>query len=283
MECQICLNAKRPLKFVTNRIRVCQWCITHLTENYVEPQKLYADIKARIRADKEARLIHGDLSENRKPIAPPQPDSDATLKICESMVKDKEGLLIKAYRSLIDDGARRKEIDSIYTIKWAEEQVKFSQALQTYQRLNSIFESERSAYRARLPNEIEGSYKSYLSSLFHKGGNNPKQEWIIRAHQYGMLTLDGSFEERQEEEHMRPVRRRVILEDEHRCVRCRRSYVETELHVHHIVPLAKHGTNNPVNLVTLCYRCHNQQHKEFQVSRNLPIKRRGSKQTIIKH
>ena len=49
--------------------------------------------------------------------------------------------------------------------------------------------------------------------------------------------------------------------------RGRAAEVDAGAHVHHIIPLSKLGTNEDANLVTLCYQCHNRQHKGFRVTR----------------
>lgn len=51
----------------------------------------------------------------------------------------------------------------------------------------------------------------------------------------------------------RSLRRSVLERDGYRCCNCRR---RRELHVHHIVPLARGGRNAASNLVTLCRACH---------------------------
>ena len=37
-----------------------------------------------------------------------------------------------------------------------------------------------------------------------------------------------------------------------------------QLEVHHIVPVAKGGGDEPENLVTLCKECHKKRHKELR-------------------
>ncbi|MGZ5222023.1 MAG: HNH endonuclease [Chitinophagaceae bacterium] len=70
-------------------------------------------------------------------------------------------------------------------------------------------------------------------------------------------------------------------EDSYRCVCCGKTGLTTELHVHHNVPLSKFGSNNNVNLVTLCHTCHNKQHPGFNVSRNQPIYRWPRKRRFV--
>jgi hypothetical protein len=49
------------------------------------------------------------------------------------------------------------------------------------------------------------------------------------------------------------LKRQVLVRDAHRCANCGSS---GEMHVHHIVPLSKGGTNNLTNLKALCRDCH---------------------------
>jgi hypothetical protein len=54
------------------------------------------------------------------------------------------------------------------------------------------------------------------------------------------------------------IRELIKGRDHYRCVHC--GAADVELHVHHIVPLSKAGTNEPNNLVTLCDICHHEEH-----------------------
>ena len=49
------------------------------------------------------------------------------------------------------------------------------------------------------------------------------------------------------------IRSNILKRDNHACCNCR--YTK-KLHVHHIVPLSRGGTNNETNLITLCEKCH---------------------------
>lgn len=49
----------------------------------------------------------------------------------------------------------------------------------------------------------------------------------------------------------------VLARDERRCGNCRS---ESQLEVHHVVPLSRGGTNRQRNLVTLCQSCHRRAH-----------------------
>lgn len=57
------------------------------------------------------------------------------------------------------------------------------------------------------------------------------------------------------------IRKLVLKRDGNKCGNCG---TETELHVHHIVPISKGGTNNLSNLRTLCKTCHKKLHPHMK-------------------
>jgi len=68
------------------------------------------------------------------------------------------------------------------------------------------------------------------------------------------LTVYGGKEPRIER---KPLRSKVTRRDGFRCKRCgHRPNSQTELSVHHIVPLAKGGADEIENMITLCKACH---------------------------
>ncbi|MHB8587114.1 MAG: HNH endonuclease [Thermoplasmatota archaeon] len=57
------------------------------------------------------------------------------------------------------------------------------------------------------------------------------------------------------------TRRSVLARDCNRCVKCGRGATEgNPLHIDHIKPLSKHGSNRLRNLQTLCKECHERKH-----------------------
>jgi len=72
---------------------------------------------------------------------------------------------------------------------------------------------------------------------------------------------------RPDEDKYERLRDQIKSQDGHACVICHKTSSDSELHVHHIIPLSLFGTNQPQNLVTLCYSCHNKQHSAFKVAR----------------
>jgi 5-methylcytosine-specific restriction endonuclease McrA len=57
------------------------------------------------------------------------------------------------------------------------------------------------------------------------------------------------------------LRANALARDRRRCTRCGARGRRVELHVHHIVPLARGGRNALDNLTTLCRDCHQIAHR----------------------
>lgn len=53
------------------------------------------------------------------------------------------------------------------------------------------------------------------------------------------------------------IRAEVLERDSQSCRECGRTNL---LHIHHLVPLSKGGTNDIENLITLCGNCHQVEH-----------------------
>lgn len=66
--------------------------------------------------------------------------------------------------------------------------------------------------------------------------------------------------------HWSEVRRLVLARDNNTCVACRIVPTAGEADVHHLVPLAAGGRDDPANLITLCDGCHAARHPNLQVS-----------------
>ncbi len=55
------------------------------------------------------------------------------------------------------------------------------------------------------------------------------------------------------------LRKDILSRDGRQCVNCS---AQTNLEVHHVVPLHQGGTNRPTNLVTVCQSCHAGSHEK---------------------
>lgn len=62
------------------------------------------------------------------------------------------------------------------------------------------------------------------------------------------------------------TRQLVLMRDDFHCRDCSDQFDRTELDVHHLVPRAFGGSDEPANLVTLCDGCHGRRHPNLQVS-----------------
>lgn len=56
------------------------------------------------------------------------------------------------------------------------------------------------------------------------------------------------------------LRAKALRRDRYRCVRCGCGMDARTLHVHHIVPLSRGGSNEMTNLETICVKCHAEAH-----------------------
>lgn len=100
------------------------------------------------------------------------------------------------------------------------------------------------------------------------------QVYIYRALQKGIINANGTFSERLSPEESHDIRKKIILSDGLVCGKCNKSG-NFEFHLHHIVPLHKYGTNNPSNLILLCFSCHQKQHRDFRISKNFNLDKKG--------
>ena len=62
------------------------------------------------------------------------------------------------------------------------------------------------------------------------------------------------------------IRKTVLARDDHRCQDRRSREHADNLHVHHLIPRAAGGSDEPSNLITLCDGCHARRHPNLQVS-----------------
>ncbi len=61
------------------------------------------------------------------------------------------------------------------------------------------------------------------------------------------------------------IRRQVLRRDGHQCIQCRANLREDGAHVHHLLPRASGGSDEPANLVSLCPMSHAAVHPHLGV------------------
>jgi ATP-dependent DNA helicase RecQ len=69
-----------------------------------------------------------------------------------------------------------------------------------------------------------------------------------------------------EDDNWAATRQIVLARDAFHCQECSDQFDRNELDVHHLVPRAVGGTDDPSNLITLCDGCHARRHPNLQVS-----------------
>lgn len=83
----------------------------------------------------------------------------------------------------------------------------------------------------------------------HEGAN------IKSSHASVRLSPSGATEE-----HWREIRAIVLARDNGRCKECGELCAQGEADIHHLVPRAAGGMDEPANLITLCDGCHAARH-----------------------
>ena len=271
--CQICLSDRRPLKFKSNRIRICQWCVTLLQNNPVDPEAIKNHI--------------WEIAKNYVEPPPEKPDEDKIREKARTAVLGEETLLSNIFNSLLNSKKRGKKISTIFQELLDTELHLYSGKLDSHNenlgsKINEKYEelisgefnptelthffANRDAFQSRWSSPIKSGYKDSLKS---EDKNYLK---YIRAFRLNLISPGGK-EKRLHENEMQSIRRNLRAQDNNTCRICGENGRQLELHVHHIIPIDKYGSNHKNNLITLCHKCHNKQHPDIQVTRNLPISR----------
>jgi DNA polymerase III subunit epsilon len=271
--CDICLNTGRPVKFISDRIQVCQWCVSLLQDTPINPEEIQEHLLAIVRR------------HARKP--PAEPDKDDLKSKAYSRAISQESLVELMFTSIFNKEKRKNRVREIFDSLYHRAHAAYVADLEKY---NSEIEAEiedhykkllsgeymprelthffgkRDIFSSRWDYPIKGAYKDSLDST------DKKYLKYIRAFNNNLLSgLEKSL--RPNENEMQITRSTVKTQDRFHCKICSKPGSEFELHVHHIIPLDKYGSNHPNNLITLCHSCHNKQHSGFQVTRNIPLRR----------
>ncbi len=259
-KCEICLNDGRPVKFVTSRIKICQWCVSLFQEDPYNPAEL------------ESHFKEGLTDFCIKP--PKKVNENVIREEARRDVRQQQSFLEALYAFFIDSRGREKKIKQEYINKLRYANAEYHNQLRKYA---ATYEQELTdkyrglmcgEYMPRVLVNIPGgmAYADFFGSTDKK---NLKR---LRAFKLGLTSLNAR-EERLDREEMSALRTRVALEDGNCCSLCKKPANEVEMHLHHIIPLKAFGSNHFNNLVLLCYSCHNKQHPGFNVTRHKPVKR----------
>jgi len=211
--------------------------------------------------------------------APPQLSNvtpDSVTAHAEAAVRRSEGLFQSLYRSMVDDTKRREQVATIAARRMNEALAVHHAATAAHahqqQQLDARIEVAE-VNRLRVPEIAEQAVQTFIAEAKLVAQTKSKDVKLLRAFHVGLIDFERTQHTRPEPSLYEEQKKRVRARDSYRCVCCLRGFSQGELHVHHVLPLSRFGTNSDSNLVTLCYPCHNKQHPDFQVTRSFPIKR----------
>ncbi len=278
--CQICCNPKRRLRFHTEQIAICQWCVTELSTTETSPARVLDERRLTVTstlkeaAERElARLIKLRMPVPQLSIA----RLESATTYADALVRRDESLLQSMFRSMVDDTKRREQVAAVTARRRDELLAAHRDATATHQRQQQELEARISSAEAalrRVPEAVDQEIQRLVKEVKLVAPTKSKEIRLLRAFHIGLIDFERTQHARPEQSEYEEQKRRIRARDSFRCVCCLRGFAQGELHVHHVLPLSRYGTNSDPNLVTLCHPCHNKQHPDIQVTRSFPIKRR---------
>ena len=278
--CQICCNPKRRIRFHTEQLAICQWCVTELSTTVTSPAKVFDE--RRLSATYTLKdATERELARLAKLRTPAPQLSTATLDsaatYAEAVVRRDEGLLQSIFRSMIDDTKRREQVATVAARRRDEALAAHREATANHQRQQQDLEARISSVETalqRLPEAVNQEIQRLINEVQLIAPTKSKEIRLLRAFHIGLIDFDRTQHARPEHQEYEEQKRRIRARDSYRCVCCLRGFSQGELHVHHVLPLSRYGTNSDSNLVTLCHPCHSKQHPDIKVTRSFPIRRR---------
>lgn len=285
--CQICCNPKRRLRFYTNQLSICQWCVTELSKSETSPEKILRELRNSEIAKLE-KIAANELAYLQSLSAPPPQAPIAALEqvsqYADTSVRRDEGIMQSLYRSLIDDTKRRSEVAALSVHRKDNLIAGHRQAVSDHMLYQAEIDAKtrkNEAFTLQIPELAEAEILKFLTEAKVSEPKKSKEVRLIRASTAKLIDFHRNEYERPVQLGYEEQKKRIRMRDSYKCVRCERGFAQGELHVHHVIPLSRRGTNADANLVTLCHPCHNKQHPDIQVTRIFPIKRRSQSLTFV--
>ena len=250
IHCQICQSEARPAKFRSPRLRICQWCVTFLCEEPIDPVEIEHNFNTKINTYVERTLKFPDVSFYRHA---------ASFKVEPGIHPGFFELIFK--RALV---AQRK-LEREQKIEMIADQLRLADIERVNRERATLRAAtiERALSRINPPQLVTSGYRSRGKKV---DLIDPTMIKYMNAIRYKLISGKAKSE-RPTPEEWEELRQIILKEDKYLCRICRTE--SKEKHVHHIVPLSKYGSNHQTNLITLCYDCHNKVHPDFQVTRNV--------------
>lgn len=209
---------------------------------------------------------------------------DAVNRYAEGAVRRDEGIFQSIFRSMVDDTRRREEIANVAARRRDEVLAVHREAITNHalkqQEIDTKIRAAESSM-TRISAIVEQEIQQLLDDAKIDKPTKSKEVRLIRAFFAGLINFERTAHARPEPLEYEEQKRRIRARDSYRCVCCLRGFAQGELHVHHVLPLSRCGTNADSNLATLCHPCHNKQHPDFQVTRSFPIKRRPATSRFV--
>jgi len=285
--CRICCNPKRKLRFHTEHLAICQWCVTELSNADTSPSIIIEERRSSA-LSKHRDSVANELRQLRRLLTPPPQVPTTALEqavqYAESAVRRDGGIVQSLYRSMINDRQRRNEITVAAARREAELLAKHRDAANNHAIRKRVIEFKIQAVVSRnpqIPQIVELELQRFLSEAGSLEPTKSKEVRLLRALEAGLISLDRAEHARPALEEYEEQKRRIRARDSFRCVCCLRGFAQGELHVHHVLPLSRFGTNADLNLATLCHPCHKKQHPSIKVTRFFPIKRRAATSIFV--
>lgn len=101
--------------------------------------------------------------------------------------------------------------------------------------------------------------------------------YCYKAIRKKLVTQNGEILKRPDENTWNSLKKYIITTDGFYCSKCQKNLNKIEHHLHHIIPIYQYGTNDINNLVLLCRNCHQKQHHDFKISKNINNSSKNSK------
>ena len=271
--CQVCWNLKRKARFQTRSVRICQWCITELTNSLESPIEIIEAAKTHLREKRLSPLLAklqalGSVTWEKP--APLTAEFERAAVRAKQEVLEREGIGQFLYRQLFDKSPREIEVEALTkqfrnAIELKHETNLKSHELRLQELVSSVALTQTDI--AGVEAAVEVDFKKFMDIRLLPRPTKFSSTRLLRAHNLGLIQPNRIYAMRPDGAEAEEMARYVRQRDSYVCVICSRVPKGSELHVHHIIPLSFFGTNNTQNLATLCYACHNRQHPEFEVQR----------------
>lgn len=255
---------------MTERLRICPWCVNVLNQNKLSVQGLRAAHRARLHAQRGTGAIEDHIAAltAQCSLASPYPalPDELFADLAMFRVRHEENRLLALWRTLSGGRARKARARAIEATLREAEGERERRAVDAHWREQAQINADIALHRShldRFDRAIEADVDAFFGAMRTPYRTHVMAVRLMRAYWLGLVSFDGSSGTRMDAHAFRALRARVLSEDGGRCRLCSSS---AALHVHHVVALHACGTNLPANLVTLCADCHDKQHS-FTITR----------------